>query len=91
MDSVLQGAGLVAFALAATWGLSLLVGRGVTRHGLVGWVWQRASIAGAVLTFGGFALALFGLTQVGTPLGSTLLLVGSVLGFVGLWLLVPLP
>ena len=90
MDGVLQGAGLVVFALAATWGLSLLVGRGVTRHGLAGWVWKRASVAGAVLTFGGFALALFGLTQVGTPLGSTLLLVGSVLGFVGLWLLVPL-
>lgn len=91
MDGVLQGAGLIAFALAATWGLSLLVGRGVTRHGLAGWVWKRATVAGAVLTFGGFALALLGLTQVGSPTGSTLLLVGSVLGFVGLWLLVPIP
>jgi hypothetical protein len=90
MDGVLQGAGLVGFAVAATWGLSLLVGRGVARHGLVGRVWKRASVVGAVLTFGGFGLALIGLTQVGTPLGSTLLLVGSLLSFVGLWLLVPL-
>jgi len=90
VDGVLQGAGLVAFALSATWGLSLLLGRALTRHGLARWVWNRSGVAGAALTLGGFGLAVGGLTQLGTPLGSSLLLTGSLLGFAGLWLLGPL-
>ena len=87
MDAVLQGVGLILFGLGATWGLSLLVGRAVARRGLALWAWDRAGAIGRILTAVGFGLAAFGLTQSGTPQGSTLLLVGSLLGLVGLWLL----
>jgi hypothetical protein len=87
MEAVLQGVGLIAFAVSATWGISLLAGRLVAKRGFGFWAWDRVGAISRVLVLVGFGMAAVGLTQLGTPLGSTLLLVGSLLGLVGIWLL----
>ena len=87
MEAVLQGVGLIAFGLSATWGLSMLLGRAVAKRRLALWTWDGLGAISRILVAVGFGMAAVGLTQLGTPLGSTLLLVGSLLGLVGIWLL----
>jgi hypothetical protein len=91
MDGVVRGAGLLAFGVGLTWLISVMLGRLVTRRGLALWVWDRSGSIGRVLIAVGFGLALFGLSQGGAASGSSLILLGSVLGMAGIWLILPGP
>jgi hypothetical protein len=92
MDGLLRGVGLIAFGVGLTWLLSVVLGRLVSRRGLAFWVWDRSGSIGRVLIAVGFALALLGLAQGPTAAtGSSLVLLGSLVGMAGIWLILPGP
>ena len=92
MDALLRGVGLVLFAITMTWLLSVVLGRLVTRKGMALWVWDRSGSIGRVLIALGVVLAVLGLWQgASSPGGSSLMVLGSLLGMAGIWLILPGP
>ena len=95
MDALLRAVGLIALGVGLTWLVSVVLARLVTRRGLAFWVWDRSGSIGRVLIAVGFGLALLGLTQTQTPtasaMGSSLVLLGSLIGMAGIWLILPGP
>jgi hypothetical protein len=89
MDVLLQGPGLILLAIGLTWSLAILLGSRVTRRRLASWIGKRWGELGPALIVLGAGLVLVGLMQGGSALGISLLLLGSLLGLVGLWLLLP--
>ena len=91
MDALLRGLGLIAFGVGLTWLLTVLLGRVATRRGVAFWVWDRSGSIGRVLIALGFGLALLGLTQGTATTGSSLMLLGALIGMAGIWLILPGP
>jgi hypothetical protein len=91
MDALLRGVGLVAFGVGVTWLLTVLLGRLVTRRGVAFWVWDRSGSIGRVMIAVGFGLAVIGLTQGTATTGSSLMLLGALIGMAGIWLILPGP
>lgn len=91
MDGFFRGLALVAFGVGATWLVSVLAGRLVTRKGFAPWVWHRSGALGRVLIAVGFGLAVVGMSQSASLGGSSLVLLGSLIGMVGIWLILPGP
>ena len=91
MEGLLRGLGLVAFGVGVTWLLTVLLGRVVTRRGVAFWVWDRSGSIGRVLIALGFGLAVLGLTQGTATTGSSLMLLGALIGMAGIWLILPGP
>ena len=91
MDALLRGVGLIAFGVGLTWLLSVVAGRLVSRRGLAFWVWDRSGAIGRLLIALGFGLAVLGLTQGAASTGSSLVLLGSVIGMAGICLILPGP
>jgi len=90
MEGFVSGVGLVVFGMGLTWLLTAVVGRLVSRRGVSLWVWDRAGSIGRVLIGVGFGLAVLGLVQgTSTPGGSSLIVLGSVVGMVGIWMILP--
>jgi hypothetical protein len=90
MDDFLRGIGLVLFGISVTWLLTVILGRVVARRGMAIWVWDRAGSIGRVLIAVGFGMALLGVAQGQTnPTSTSLLLLGSILGMVGIWMILP--
>jgi hypothetical protein len=91
MDALLRGMGLVAFGVGLTWLLTVVLGRVATRRGVAFWVWDRSGSIGRVLIALGFGLAVLGLTQGTATTGSSLMLLGALIGMAGIWLILPGP
>ncbi len=92
MQEVLRGLGLVLLVIGITWLLSVVLGRLVTRKGLAVWVWDRSGAIGRVLIVVGFGLAIVGLSQgAGDSGGSSLMVLGALMGMAGIWLILPGP
>jgi hypothetical protein len=91
MDGLLRGLGVVAFGVGVTWLLTVVLGRVVTRRGVAFWVWDRSGSIGRVLIALGFGLALLGLAQGPATTGSSLMLLGALIGMAGIWLILPGP
>lgn len=92
VEGVFRGAGVLLFGVGLTWLLTVVVGRAVTRRGLALWVWGRSGSIGRVLIAVGFGLCVVGLSQSGASApGSSLLLLGALLGMAGIWLILPGP
>ena len=91
MDGLLRGLALVAFGVGVTWLLTVVLGRVVSRRGVAFWVWDRSGSIGRVLIALGFGLALVGLTQGTANTGSSLMLLGALIGMAGIWLILPGP
>ena len=92
MEDVLRGLGLVLFAVGVTWFLSVVLGRLVTKKGMAVWVWDRSGAIGRVLIVVGFGLALIGLSQgASSSGGSSLMVLGALMGMAGIWLVLPGP
>jgi hypothetical protein len=90
MDGFIRGVGLLLFGVGLTWLLSVVLGRMVARRGFAVWVWDRSGSIGRVLIALGFGLAVLGLAQgTANSTGSALLVLGSVLGMVGIWMILP--
>ena len=86
MDELLRVLGLVVFGVTVTAFVSVLLGRLVSRKGVALWVWDRSGSIGRVLIAVGFGLALFGLSQGQSPTASSLILIGSLIGLAGIWM-----
>jgi hypothetical protein len=86
VDTFLRGVGLLCFGVAATWLLSSLLMRLVTRRGMALWIWHRSGSVGRVMVAAGVALALLGLAQGEGSTGTSLILLGGLLLMVGTWL-----
>ena len=92
MQEVLRGVGLMLLVIGITWLLSVVLGRLVTRKGLAIWVWDRSGAIGRVLIAVGFGLAIVGLSQgAGSSGGSSLMVLGALMGMAGIWLILPGP
>jgi hypothetical protein len=91
MDALVRGMGLVAFGVGLTWLLTVVLGRVATRRGVAFWVWDRSGSIGRVLIALGFGLAVLGLTQGTATTGSSLMLLGALIGMAGIWLILPGP
>jgi hypothetical protein len=91
MDALLRGMGLVAFGVGLTWLLTVVLGRVATRRGVAFWVWDRSGSIGRVMIALGFGLAVLGLTQGTATTGSSLMLLGALIGMAGIWLILPGP
>jgi hypothetical protein len=90
MDGFVRGVGLVLFGIGLTWLLTAVLGRVITRRGVTVWVWDRAGSIGRVLIALGFGMALLGVAQgTSNPNGSSLIVLGSILGMVGIWMILP--
>jgi hypothetical protein len=90
MDGFVRGVGLVLFGIGLTWLLTAVLGRVITRRGVTVWVWDRAGSIGRVLIAVGFGMALLGVAQgTSNPNGSSLIVLGSILGMVGIWMILP--
>jgi hypothetical protein len=92
MDALLRGIGLVLFGVTMTWLLSVVLGRLVTRRGLAIWVWDRSGAIGRVLIALGVLLSVIGLSQgAASGGGASLMVLGSLMGMAGIWLILPGP
>jgi hypothetical protein len=92
MDGLVRGAGLVVFGVGLTWLLTVVLGRAVSRRGFAFWVWDRSGAIGRLLIAVGFGLAVIGLSQnLSSTTGSSLLLLGALVGMAGIWLILPGP
>jgi hypothetical protein len=92
MDGFVRGVGVLLFGVGLTWLLTVVVGRVVSRRGFAFWVWDRSGAIGRVLIAAGFGLALIGLAQGGgSTTGTSLLMIGALLGMAGIWLILPGP
>jgi hypothetical protein len=92
VDALLRGIGLVLFVITMTWLLSVVLGRLVTRRGLAVWVWDRSGSIGRVLIALGVLLAVLGLSQGSSSAGgASLMVLGSLMGMAGIWLILPGP
>lgn len=91
MDALLRGLGLIAFGVGVTWLLTVVLGRVASRRGVAFWVWDRSGSIGRVLIALGFGLAVLGLTQGTATTGSSLMLLGALIGMAGIWLILPGP
>jgi hypothetical protein len=92
MDGVLRAVGLVLVGVGLTWLIAVVLGRLVTRRGLAFWVWDRSGAIGRLLIAFGFGLAVFGMYQGGgSASGSSLMVLGALLGMAGIWLILPGP
>jgi hypothetical protein len=90
MDGFVRGVGLVLFGIGLTWLLTAVLGRVIARRGVTVWVWDRAGSIGRVLIAVGFGMALLGVAQgTSNPNGSSLIVLGSILGMVGIWMILP--
>ena len=90
MDGFVRGVGLVLFGIGLTWLLTAVLGRVISRKGVTVWVWDRAGSIGRVLIAVGFGMALLGVAQgTSNPNGSSLIVLGSILGMVGIWMILP--
>ena len=90
MDGFVRGVGLVLFGIGLTWLLTAVLGRVISRKGVTVWVWDRAGSIGRVLIAVGFGMALLGVAQgTSNPNGSSLIVLGSILGMVGIWMIMP--
>ena len=69
-----------------------VLGRLVARRGFAFWVWDRSGSIGRVLVVVGFGLATLGLTQgAAGAAGTSLILLGALMGMAGIWLILPGP
>ena len=92
MDGLFRGVGLVLFGVGLTWLLTVVLGRVVSRRGFAFWVWDRSGTIGRVLVVVGFGLAAIGVSQSGSGgAGTSLLLLGALMGMAGIWLILPGP
>jgi hypothetical protein len=92
VDGVFRGIGLVLFGIGLTWLLAVVLGRLVTRRGFAFWVWDRSSAIGRILIGVGFGMAVLGMYQGGGSAGGTsLIMLGSLMGMAGIWLILPGP
>jgi hypothetical protein len=92
MDGLLRGLGLVLLGVGLTWLLTVVLGRAVTRRGLALWVWDRSGSIGRILIAVGFGVAVIGLAQgAASATGSSLVVLGALLGMAGIWLILPGP
>ena len=90
MEGLVRGLGLVLFGVGLTWLLTLVLGRLASRRGVAGWVWDRSGSIGRVLIAVGFGLALLGLGQgTSSSTGTSLLVLGSIVGMIGIWMILP--
>jgi hypothetical protein len=90
MDGFIGGLGLILFGIGLTWLLTVILGRVVARRGTAIWVWDRAGSIGRILIALGFGLAVLGLAQgTSNPNGSAMVVLGSILGMVGIWMILP--
>ena len=80
------------FGITMTWLLSVVLGRLVARRGLAVWVWDRSGSIGRVLIALGLLLAVLGMSQGGSSAGgASLMVLGSLMGMAGIWLILPGP
>jgi hypothetical protein len=92
VDAVLRGIGLVLFGIGLTWLLAVVLGRLVARRGFAFWVWDRSAAIGRILIAAGFGLAVLGMYQGGgSTTGTSLIMLGSLIGMAGIWLILPGP
>ena len=92
MDGLVRGAGVGVFGVGLTWLLTVVLGRAVSRRGFAFWVWDRSGAIGRLLIAVGFGLAVIGLSQnLSSTTGSSLLLLGALVGMAGIWLILPGP
>ena len=92
MDGLLRGLGLVLFGVGMTWLLTVVLARIVTRKGFALWVWDRSGSIGRILIAVGFAMAVLGLGQgPASTGGSSLVVLGALIGMAGIWLILPGP
>jgi len=90
MADFIRGVGLVLFGIALTWLLTVILARVIARRGTAVWVWDRAGSIGRVLIAVGFGMAMVGLAQgTSNPSSTSLLVLGSILGMVGIWMILP--
>jgi hypothetical protein len=92
VEGFLRGLGLLLFGVGMTWLLTVVLGRVVSRKGFAFWVWDRSGAIGRILIAAGFGLAVIGLSQGPTSTGgSSLVVLGALLGMAGIWLIMPGP
>jgi hypothetical protein len=92
VDGFLRALGLLLFGVGLTWLLTVVLGRLVSRKGFAFWVWDRSGVIGRILVAAGFGLALVGLGQgAASTGGSSLVVLGALLGMAGIWLIMPGP
>ena len=92
MDGFIRGLGMLLFGVGLTWLLTVVLGRVVSRRGFAFWVWDRSGSIGRVLIAAGFGLALLGLGQgPSSTTGSSLVVLGALVGMAGIWLILPGP
>jgi hypothetical protein len=93
VDAVLRGVGLLLFGVSLTWLLTVVLGRVVSRRGFAFWVWDRSGSIGRVLIVAGFGLVAVGLAQGGASAstGTSMVLLGALMGMAGIWLILPGP
>jgi hypothetical protein len=83
---------MLLFGVGLTWLLTVVLGRVVSRRGFAFWVWDRSGSIGRVLIAAGFGLALLGLGQgPSSTTGSSLVVLGALVGMAGIWLILPGP
>jgi hypothetical protein len=64
----------------------------VSKRGFAFWVWDRSGAIGRILIAAGFGLALLGMGQgPASATGSSLLVIGALVGMAGIWLILPGP
>jgi hypothetical protein len=86
VEEILRFTALMTFGVGATFLGSTVLGRLLARRGAVSWVWNRSSTLGYVMLAAGLALGLLGFTQGSTSTGSSLILLGTVLSVIAIWL-----
>jgi len=92
VQDVVRGLGLILMVIGITWLLSVVIGRLVMRKGMAVWVWNRSGSIGRVLIVLGFGLAIVGLSQgASSGGGSSLMVLGALMGMAGIWLILPGP
>jgi hypothetical protein len=92
VDGFIRGLGMLLFGVGLTWLLTVVLGRVVSRRGFAFWVWDRSGSIGRVLIAAGFGLALLGLGQgPSSTTGSSLVVLGALVGMAGIWLILPGP
>jgi hypothetical protein len=92
VDGFIRGLGVLLFGVGLTWLLTVVLGRVVSRRGFAFWVWDRSGSIGRVLIAAGFGLALLGVGQgPSSTTGSSLVVLGALVGMAGIWLILPGP
>lgn len=86
VHDLLRGLGLIFLSVTLTFVLSTSLSRLLSRHGSARWVWNNAIRLGTGLILGGVVLAFVGLFLGPGAAGSSLIILGTLCGMAGVWL-----